>query len=254
MVRQKMHIVTDSRVRLNEVYPVRWGENDDTCDAIVLAAGDYIAMSAKADAARKDERFVLASTSDETVVPSNPPEDAQSYCSEPCPFPPPPMRRRVRPAPTTPKVSRVTPVKPRGTRSKTIRTLTKSGKPAARVNKVVAPPDFHESPLPTIRRPKPAKQRKRVQSTPPAPQQPPTSPLHLEQPSQQPQPDLPSLPTSLGQSTQQWCLYRGPSIPWTGSLLVLRRVTDLELQQQRLETKVDQLLYRQPQAAPFDQI
>ena len=107
MVRQKVHIVTDSQVRLNEVYPVRWGENDnDTCDAIVLAAGDYIAMSAKADAARKDERFVLASTSDETVVPSNSPEDAQSYCSEPSqasPSPSPPIRRRVRPAPTTPK-------------------------------------------------------------------------------------------------------------------------------------------------------
>jgi hypothetical protein len=77
--------------------------------------------------------------------------------------------------PTTPKVSRVTPVRPRGTRSKTTRTLTKSGKPAARVVKVVTPPDFHESPLPTIRRPKLAKQRKRVQSTPQAPQQPPTS-------------------------------------------------------------------------------
>lgn len=102
MVRQKVHIVADSRIRLNEIYPVRWGENDkDTCDAIILAAGDYIAMSAKADAARKDERFVLASTSDETVVTSNPPEDAQSYCSEPSqasPSPPPPQRRRVGPA------------------------------------------------------------------------------------------------------------------------------------------------------------
>lgn len=223
MVRQKVHIVADSRIRLNEIYPVRWGENDkDTCDAIILAAGDYIAISAKAEAARKDERFVLASTSDETVVTSNPPEDAQSYCSEPSqasPSPPPPQRRRVGPAHSTP---RVTPVRPRATRSKTIRTLTKSGKPAVRVIKVVTPHDFHE-PLPTIRRPK---QRKRVRHTP---QQSPR-PLQLYQLSHQHQCrrlhhlDLPFRPTSLDQSPQQWqplvlqwYLSRGPAIPWTGS-------------------------------------
>ena len=189
MVRQKVHIVADSRIRLNEIYPVRWGENDkDTCDAIILAAGDYIAMSAKADAARKDERFVLASTSDETVVTSNPPEDAQSYCSEPSqasPSPPPPQRRRVGPAHSTP---RVTPVRPRATRSKTIRTLTKSGKPAVRVIKVVTPHDFHE-PLPTIRRPK---QRKMVR---PTPQQPPSTTLITSRPAQSSTPVSPFTPS-----------------------------------------------------------
>lgn len=189
MVRQKVHIVADSRIRLNEIYPVRWGENDkDTCDAIILAAGDYIAMSAKADADRKDERFVLASTSDETVVTSNPPEDAQSYCSEPSqasPSPPPPQRRRVGPAHSTP---RVTPVRPRATRSKTIRTLTKSGKPAVRVIKVVTPHDFHE-PLPTIRRPK---QRKMVR---PTPQQPPSTTLITSRPAQSSTPVSPFTPS-----------------------------------------------------------
>lgn len=198
MVRQKVHIVTDCRIRLSEIYPVRWGENDDTSDAVILAFGDYITMSAKANAARKDERFAFASTSDETVVLSTHPEDAQSYCSEPAlTSPTPPQRRRVGPASTT-QVLRVTPVRPRATRSKTIRILTKSGKPAARVIKVVTPPDFYESPLPTIRRPKPTKQ-KRVRPAPQAPR-----PLQLDQRIQPQchrllQLDLPSLLTSLGQ-------------------------------------------------------
>ncbi|CAC5394975.1 unnamed protein product [Mytilus coruscus] len=146
MVRQRVHIATEDRIRVNEIYQVKWNR-EEYASAVILGSGDYAAMSALVEKAKQDNRFSLAVESDD---PSSPPvERAQ----------PKKKRQTKKPALKPSGPIRQTPSRPKASRSKTVRPLTKSGKPAARVIRVVTPPGFYD-PLPVIRPP-----RRRIATT-----------------------------------------------------------------------------------------
>ncbi|CAC5377373.1 unnamed protein product [Mytilus coruscus] len=127
MVRQRVHIATENRIRVNEIYQVKCNR-EEYASAVILGSGDYAAMSALVEKAKQDNRFSLAVESDD---PSSPPvERAQ----------PKKKRQTKKPALKPSGPIRQTPSRPKASRSKTVRPLTKSGKPAARVIRVVTPP------------------------------------------------------------------------------------------------------------------
>ncbi|CAC5424536.1 unnamed protein product [Mytilus coruscus] len=45
MVRQRLHIATEDRIRVNEIYQVKWNR-EEYASAVILGSGDYAAMSA----------------------------------------------------------------------------------------------------------------------------------------------------------------------------------------------------------------
>lgn len=283
MVRQRTHIMTEGRIKVNEIYSVRWGTTIDTADAIIVSAGDYITMSARAMEAKKDPRFGLAPCS-ENPEPSASAESPDaitppsSTCSSPAgPSPPPSKRLRTR-APTPNRPARTTPLsRPKVTRSRLRRPLTKSGKPAATVVRVVTPPGYYDdSPpasmptMPTISRPQPSaihrqgtesrnQTRDRPQPTPTLQAAAPATPTPSTLLTPTSPPFIPARPSnSLGPihsavsaigsamtSLQKSCDGINKKLD-----TALKRISDLEIGQTRLENKVDQILCR-PVTAPI---
>ncbi|CAC5392037.1 unnamed protein product [Mytilus coruscus] len=146
MVRQRVHIATEDRIRVNEIYQVKWNR-EEYASAVILGSGDYAAMSALVEKAKQDNRFSLAVESDD---PSSPPvERAQ-----------PKKKRQTKKTSTQTIRSNTTNTKQtKGFPVQNCTTPTKSGKPAARVIRVVTPPGFYD-PLPVIRPP-----RRRIATT-----------------------------------------------------------------------------------------
>ena len=129
MVRQKQHIYTDGKVKEGEIYNVKWGTSEaSSSDAVIIASGDYISMAARARMEKEDKHNSLQS-----------------------PTPPPTKCQKIQPAqkkqPSSPRMP--------PSRRKLIKSVTKSGKPPARVLMVISPtrsPKRHPTPTPTTAR------------------------------------------------------------------------------------------------------
>ncbi|CAC5397735.1 unnamed protein product [Mytilus coruscus] len=259
MVHQRVHIATEDRLRVNEINQVK-RNRDEYANAVILGSGDYAAMSALVEKAKKDHGFSLAVESDN---PSSPPVERAQPIKK---------RQTKKPALKPSGPTQQTPGRPKASRSKTLRPLTKSCKPAARLIRVVTPSGFYDL-LPVIRchvnrrptTPQPASAESSHQTQPAVPLPVPTisTPVSIRGPnpttptSTLVSPFTPARPTHTSSQL-------GPvmsALAAIGSSFTsiqknldtlnkkvdtgLRRLTELEVMHKRLESKQEQMLPRQ---------
>jgi len=234
MVRQKQHIYTDGKVKEGEIYSVKWGTTEAAAsDAMIIASGDYVSMAARARMEKEGNRN----------------ESPRS------PTPPPTKRQKIQQTqkkqPSSPKVP--------PSRRKLIKSVTKSGKPPARVLMVVSPirsPIRPRTSTPITAR---EKQPRTLQFTanrpPPATQT--QTPVAA--------PSLPSPLSPVFQLTRPGPMnQQGPTASTLSAILaslsklhkhndvIDKRLTDIEVQITKINSKVDHILTRPTtQAAPI---
>ena len=226
MVRQKQHIYTDGKVKEGEIYNVKWGTSEaSSSDAVIIASGDYISMAARARMEKEDKHNSLQSESPRS------------------PTPPPTKRQKIQPAqkkqPSSPRMP--------PSRRKLIKSVTKSGKPPARVLMVISPtrsPKRHPTPTHTTARE----------------EQPRTIQVAANRP-----PSLPSALSPVFQLTRPGPMnQQGPMASTLSAILasltklhkhndvIHKRQTDIEVQINKMNSKLDHHLTRRTtQAAPI---
>ncbi|CAC5390420.1 unnamed protein product [Mytilus coruscus] len=234
MVRQRVHIATDSRVRVPEIYTVQWNR-DQYSDAIILGSGDYVAMSALVDKAKKDPRLSLAVEREESGTRQS--DDAMSFCSDPTSSPvectPPKKKRRTMPTKKPAAKPSGATRRPVNRRPTTVRPTTPNANRGSQQTQAAVPIPSTSTPV-TNRGPNPT-----PVTLPQASSFTPARPIHT---SSQLCPLMSAIAATGSAVTS---MQRNIDTLTKKQDAVLCRFTNVELHNQRLERKIDQLLTRQ---------